>query len=146
MKRVDAGLLAVARVRDVRERDSRTGLHQAMGELRAHEERAATLRSQLAELAGPQQTTTNDFLQTRALAGLGSQLVVEARNDVASAQVFAGAARAHWSADAARLSAVELLLERRAAARAAEEQRQEAQRLDEAATQGWLRARNGGLA
>lgn len=37
----DAGMRAVARVRAVREQDSRIGLQQALREQRAHEERVA---------------------------------------------------------------------------------------------------------
>lgn len=145
-KRLEAGLEAVARVRDVRERDSRLGLTQALGELHQRQAVTAALLTQISALSGPAESAPGDFLQARTLAGLGSQLAAEAQADVVAAALLADTSRSHWSTDATRLAAVHLLLERRARARAEAEQREEARRLDEAATQGWLRARNGGAA
>jgi flagellar export protein FliJ len=131
----DAGMRAVARVRGVREQDSRLGLQQSLAEQHAAERRASGVRRQLA--AGEEFTVGAgaDFVARRAaLAALGAELVT-AEATVASAQNLALAARSRWQEDKTRLSAVEMLLERRADERLAVRLRTEARELDDIAAQ-----------
>jgi flagellar FliJ protein len=137
----DAGLRAVARVRGVRERDSRHGLTTAIHEHAAVESGVRALERQLEAqptfVAGPAVTYLAD--RTHALA-VGQALVGRREDLRVSASVMA-VATAHWRSDRARLEAVSMLLERRAEERRAERARAEAAELDDAATQGWLRRR-----
>jgi len=140
----DAGLGAVARVRGAREQDSRIGLQQAMAELRAREARVADLRRQLAVVEEPAVSGVADFVLHHERVRAFVQSVEAAAEDARAAAGVAGSARAHWQVDKTRLSAVEMLLERRAEERAAETRRREDRDLDEVVTQQWLRARAAG--
>lgn len=142
----DAGLNAVARVRGAREQDSRIGLQQAMAELREREVKVAALRQQLADIEHPAELAASDFVIHRERVRAFVQEVDQAQEDAQSATAVAAAARAHWAVDKARLSAVEMLLERRAVERRDEQRRQEDRDLDEVVTQQWLRNRPGGAA
>ncbi len=135
----DAGLRAVARVRRVRESDSRVGLQTALHEHRAAEAKVQDLRGRLAATNGFASGSAAEFLAVRAsLAALGEVLIsAEAERDESC--TIREAAFARWQQDRARLSAIEMLLERRAAARRAERDRAEARELDDIAAQRWLR-------
>lgn len=139
----DRGMQAVARVRGVRERDSRVGLQQALAEESARARRLDELDRQLA--AGPAfgaGSAASFVAQRHSLASLGDA-VVAARVDLDASRRITESARAHWQRDKSRLSAVETLLEARAQERRAEAVRADTARLDEAATQLWLRGRAG---
>ena len=139
----DRGMHAVARVREVRERDSRVGLQQALAEQAGREQRLADLGRQIAGAPVLGTGSTASFAGVRqSLASLGP-VVLEARADLESGRAITEAARAHWQRDKSRLSAVEALLEARAQERRALAARAETARLDEAATQLWLRGREG---
>ncbi|MCZ4497975.1 MAG: hypothetical protein JWQ74_528 [Marmoricola sp.] len=136
----DAGLHAVARVRGVRETDSRLGLRTALTEYRAAQASVDALRSRITASTfdtGP----AGAFLALReSLAVLGTMLIAaEAERD--SSQVISDAAYARWQSDRTRLAAIEMLLERRAANRRTEAARVEARELDEIAAQRWNAAR-----
>ena len=135
--RHDAGMLAVARVRGVREQDSRIGLQQALAEQHGREQRVADLRKRMESGSRFDSGPAGDFLVLRAsLDALGSD-VRAAEQDVATSVTISEAAYETWRVD--RLAAVELLLERRAAERRAEAAHREARELDEIAVQGWQR-------
>jgi len=137
----DAGLRAVARVRAVREQDSRLGLQQAVRELREHEEESAELRHRIdrAEVFGSGSTAS--YLALRAsLEAVGAALRAS-EAQAASSRTISETAYGRWQRDKAQLSAVELLLDRRAAERRAESARREARELDELAVQRWRRGR-----
>lgn len=137
--RHDAGMLAVARVRGVREQDSRIGLQQALAEQHGREQRVADLRKRMESGSRFDSGPAGDFLVLRAsLDALGSD-VRAAEQDVATSVTISEAAYETWRVDRARLAAVELLLERRAAERRAEAAHREARELDEIAVQGWQR-------
>lgn len=139
----DPGLHAVARVRGVRETDSRLGLQQALAEQRQRELSLASLEDRLRNAPAFEIGTATAFIaQRQALATLG-QWVTTAGEEVASARTITGEARVRWQQDKTRLSAVEMLLERRAAERRAERDRAEARDLDEVAAQLWQRTRGG---
>lgn len=140
----DAGMHAVARVRSVREQDSRVGLRQAIQEQRQHERRAAELRAQLTGAERFGSGSTADFLSLRASLDALGRTLRRTERDLAGARTISEAAYAHWVADRARLAAVETLLERRAQARRAEAARREARELDEIAATLWQRRRDAG--
>lgn len=135
----DRGLRAVARVRGVREHDSRLGLQMALAEQQALEERASALNDRLAALPGDAAVTPAELLIFRAgTAALGAHLR-DAREEAASHHAVVEGARARWHADKAQLSAVENLLERRAVRRRAERAKAEAKELDDLASVRWAR-------
>jgi flagellar FliJ protein len=139
----DRGMHAVARVRGVRERDSRVGLQQALAEEAARVRRLEELDRQVAEAPAFDAGSAASFVaQRQSLASLGDALVA-ARVDLDATRRITDSARAHWQRDKSRLSAVETLLEARARDRRAEAVRADTARLDEAATQLWLRGRAG---
>lgn len=142
MTRHDAGLVAVARVRGARERDSRLGLRQAVAEQRTAEQRLADLRDRLTGMAAPDDGSVASYVVHHELARSLTEAISAARDDVRAAAALAASAHAHWQRDKSRLSAVEMLLERRAAERREEQRRREARDLDEVVGQQWLRARN----
>jgi flagellar export protein FliJ len=139
----DAGMLAVARVRAVRERDSRLGLQQAMDEQRRHETHLVELGSRLDEALRFDGGSVAAFLHVRAGYRALTEQITEVTSELQSARTITESARAHWQRDKTRLSAVELLLERRAEERRAELRRREARELDDIVTQRWRR-QNGG--
>ena len=139
----DRGVLAVRRVRSVRETDSRIGLQQAVAERRAAGARVNDLRLRL-NSAGrdqDQHATTAAFLA--ALLSMSSALR-DAEEAWETSRTVTESARDRWQVDRTRLEAIDLLLERRAAERRAERLRVEARELDDIAGQRWLRDRNGG--
>jgi len=135
----DRGLAAVARVREVREHDSRLGLVEALRDLRTHEARVADLEDSLRQHSSFVSGDAATFVALReSLTALRESLLAEhARLSVA--RTVAMDADARWQADRSRLGAVEGLLERRAAERRVERRRAEDRDLDEVASQGWLR-------
>lgn len=138
----DRGLAAVARVREVRETDSRIGLQQVLAEQAALSGRLAGLTTVLASAGVDPVCSPGALLAQRtALANVGV-LTGEVRADLATAEVVGAEARVRWGADHARLAAVELLLERRAARRRTEAARRAAREADDLAAQRW--AREGG--
>jgi flagellar export protein FliJ len=135
----DRGLRAVARVRGVREHDSRLGLQLALAEQSSLEERVADLTDQLAALPGAASGTPAEVMIFRAgTAALGAHLR-DARDEAASHHAVVEGARARWYADKAQLSAVENLLERRAARRRVERAKVETKELDDLASVRWAR-------
>ncbi|WP_370290448.1 flagellar FliJ family protein [Nocardioides sp.] len=137
--REDLGLGAVERVRSVRETDSRIGLQRVLGEESAAVARLAGIEDGLAERRVPALTTPS------ALRGHLAELenitlhLAEARSEVRTAAIVSAEARSRWSADRARLAAVEHLLARRAETRRAEAARREAREADDLAAQAWAR-------
>lgn len=139
--RKDAGLDAVARVRSVRETDSRIGLQTALGEQRSAQARVDELRRRIEHTGSFEVGTADEFLSLRrSLEALGSALLVseQERNQ---ASTISSAALVQWHHDKARLAAIEMLLDRRTAERRAVAVRYEARELDDIAGQRWLRAR-----
>jgi flagellar FliJ protein len=135
----DAGLLAVARVRRVRETDSRVGLQTALAEQRAAQRRVDDLRGRLHAAdqfsAGP----AADFLALRGSLQVLGMVLLQAIDELDQSRTISTAALDAWMRDRAKLAAIEGLLERRAAARRTESARSEARELDDLATQRWLR-------
>lgn len=142
----DRGLAAVARVRAVRETDSRIGLTQVLAEEAAVARRLVGLEGQLGGAVAASLTTPGELLAHRtALAHLG-ELIQETRRALETAAVVSAEARARWSTDRARLAAVEHLLAQRAARRRTEEGRTADREADDLAAQRWSRAARGGAA
>jgi len=136
---------AVARVREIRERDSRIGVQHAVAEQRAREAQLIELRHRAGTAAAPDQSIEQYLRSRDYLTALGEQIVATERS-VAAAVNLTESALAHWRVDRTRLGAVELLLERRAEARRAAEVVEETKRLDEAAALMWQRRQRGEVA
>ena len=139
----DTGLRAVARVRGVREQDSRLGLRQAMAVTAQREAEAEQAGRRLdAAPAFVQGTAAQFHAQRAALAALASQ-VRRTREAAEASRTSTDEARRRWQHDRTRLRAVEMLLERRAEARRAEATRREVHELDDIASRLWLRRHTG---
>ncbi|MGA8257248.1 MAG: flagellar FliJ family protein [Nocardioides sp.] len=134
----DRGLRAVARVREVRERDSRIGLQQALHEERTAGDQVARIDAALAAHRDPE-GAAGHFVAVREMLVGQHEVIRAARDQLAAAQVVALDAGARWRSDRSRLDAVESLLARRAAERLAERLRREVVELDDIAAQRWLR-------
>lgn len=137
----DRGLRAVARVRGVREHDSRQGLQLAVAEQRSRHDRLEELSHRLAEAPAHLDGSPADVLGLRMALGFLGDQVRDARTEVEHGEVLVNAAREHWEQDKAQLTAVEKLLARRAARRRAEAARAEAKENDDIAAQRWARGR-----
>ncbi|MBM0124190.1 flagellar FliJ family protein [Pimelobacter simplex] len=137
--RDDRGLAAVARVREVRETDSRIGLQRVLAEEAALAGRLDSLESTIAAATVPDTTTAAELVAARTHLAHAGILVGETRERVATAVVVTADARSRWAADRARLAAVEHLLERRAARRRTEADRRAARDADDLAAQRWAR-------
>jgi flagellar export protein FliJ len=136
----DRGLNAVRRVREVRERDSRIGLQQALLAARAREAEAEAARARLAAAphfgSGSAAEYQAFVLRVTALA----ESVLERQEELRRTTAVAEEARRRWGIDRQAVRTVGLLLERRAEERLQEAARREAADLDELAAQGWLRS------
>lgn len=130
-ERHDAGLHAVLRVRSVRERDSRLGLHQALAEQAQAQQQLAGMQSSLAHGGDLDRLGAGAFLSLRqAVAGVSARMG-EMREEVSWRSTVADEARVRHAADRSRERAVEMLLERRAAERAEARRRAEAKEADD---------------
>lgn len=145
--RADPGLSAVARVRGVREQESLLLMQRALAEQREREERLDRLNAQLRAAASLETGllgagAPGALLTLRMSLGQLSDSLQEARSALTAAKQLAENARARWESAKSQLSAVEQLLERRAAERRAELDHQLAREADDLAGQSWLRQRD----
>lgn len=137
----DPGLHAVARVREVRERDSRLGLQQALTLTQERERAAAAAQHDLTARAAFTHGPTPTYLASRhALAAMAAR-AQELAGLAAASRTSTEEARRRWQQDRTRLRAVESLLERRAEERRVEADRRESRELDDVAGRLWLRGR-----
>ena len=135
-----AGRLGVvARVRGVRERDSRLGLVAALEEERVARSRAERLQQQLAEVTDFGAGDLAAFAARQRRVTALNEALAAARAALSNAHVVAEAARDRWRTDRSRLAAVESLIERREEARRLELRRREDKQLDAAAEDLWRR-------
>jgi flagellar export protein FliJ len=134
---------AVARVREVRERDSRIGLLQALTTVRIREEELAALRGALDEAAQRVEGDLDGYAASRRLLTGMAVGVREAEHRLEGSRTVAAEAHARWQADKARVRAIEQLLERRVTRRAEEAARAEVREIDDIV--GRLQARTGGV-
>jgi len=141
----DAGLNAVARVRRVRETDSRIGLRTALHEERAIQTKVFELRRRLYATDHFATGTTVEFVAVRESLELLGMVLIAAVQELEQARTISAAALEAWQRDRARLAAIEGLLDRRAVARRTEAARSEARELDDMATERWRR-KNGEVA
>ena len=140
----DRGLRAVARVREVRERDSRLGLRHAADEHLARQQKADELDRIVREHADAGSADGQGLpgwaTQRHALMALAAA-ARKAHDEVDAAARLKAAAHEHWQRDRARLGAVEHLLGLRADERRAEVAHAVARELDDIGGQAWLRRR-----
>ena len=127
----DRGLRAVARVREVRERDSRLGLLHALGRVRDQEERVQALGRALDEAASRSFTTLDEFTGARAMLRAMAEALTAAEHDLESARVVALQAHTRWQSDKSAVRAIEHLLDERARARLEEAVRAENREIDD---------------
>ncbi len=135
----DAGLLAVARVRRVRETDSRIGLQTALAEQRTAQARVDELRRRLHAADRFATGSAADFVALRSSLDVLGMVLVSAVEELDRSRTISAAALDAWHRERANLAAIEALLERRGAVRRTEAARSEARELDDLATQAWLR-------
>lgn len=133
---------AVERVRRVRERDSLSGLQQAIREVEESQGHLDAIESRLTELGAQQPATPADFIALREGLLVMSQAVEAARESVESAHNLAVSAQSHWQQDRIRLRTIEMLQERRIEQAQAEHARAEGKIQDEVAGQQWRRQRH----
>lgn len=140
----DRGLRAVARVREVRERDSRIGLMRAASEHRERQRVAAQLEAVVRDhtdaISADGRPVTDWAARRSGLLAL-AESVRRAQDGVAAAALLRTSADEHWRRDRTRLRAVEHLLELRADARRRELAAATARELDDIGGQLWLRRR-----
>ena len=135
----DRSLNAVRRVREAREQDSRFGLQRMLATSRQRDAEAQQAADRLAAEPAFGSGTPADLTAHGArTAWLATEPVDAARRAEAGRAVAAEAAH-RWQLDKQQVRVVDLLLDRRARARAEERARREARELDDLAAQGWLR-------
>jgi flagellar export protein FliJ len=127
----DRGLHAVARVREVRERDSRIGLLQALTNVRTREAELAAREQALAAATARSFATIGEFVVGRQFLEASAQDVVAAQRRLAASTTVATEARNRWQADKTRVRAIEHLLEVRAERARAEALQAEARETDD---------------
>ena len=127
----DRGLRAVARVREVRERDSRLGLLHALGRVRDQEARVDALGHALDEAASRSFETLTEFTASRGMLKAMAEALAEAQHDLESRRVVALQAHTRWQSDKAAVKAIEHLLDERARVRAEEAARAEGREIDD---------------
>lgn len=136
----DRGLRTVARVREVRERDSRIGLVAALATVRERETALRLREDALAAAAAAPATTMADYVLTRNSLNAMALGVREAGRSVEAGRTVAVDAHARWTHDRSRLEAVTRLLERRAERRREELARAEVRELDDIVGRLWTRS------
>ncbi|HET7355635.1 MAG TPA: hypothetical protein VFJ09_03060 [Nocardioidaceae bacterium] len=139
--RADRALNAVRRVREARERDSRYGLARALAERSRREGIAAQAAERLRTSAAVRDGHVADFLSQVGRGAWLAEDLAAARRSADQAATVAAEAGHRWQRDRAATRVVELLLERHAEHRRAEQARAEAREIDDIAGQGWLRSR-----
>ena len=127
----DRGLRAVARVREVRERDSRIGLLHALGRVRDQEAHVEALSVALDEAASRSFTTVSEFTSARGMLRAMAEALQAAEHDLESRRVVALQAHTRWQADKAAVRAIEHLLDERARVRAEAAARAETREIDD---------------
>jgi flagellar biosynthesis chaperone FliJ len=122
---------AVRRVREVRERDSRTGLLRALSAVREREAAVTAMRTALEQALVREADTLDAFVVSRHLLGTMASALRDAEERVEAARTVAVEAHQRWQADKAGLKAIEHLLEMRALERATEAARAEVRETDD---------------
>lgn len=138
-RRHDAALNAVRRVRAVRENDSRIGLQRALAESRDRAGLAAEADERVRTAAPFDAGAVTDFHVHVARGAALADARAEAQRSAELAERVAAEATRRWQHDRTEVRVAELLLERRAAERAAEAERRTQAELDDLAAVGWLR-------
>lgn len=136
-----AAIRAVARVRDIKEKDSRRALQQALTVARSRGTHVAELVDYLAHapaLSSPTEPGSTFTAHRTFLLGTVDALE-RARRLQHEADAAAESARTLWQHDKTQVNAVEMLIERRLEEARVERARQEAVQLDEIAAARWTR-------
>jgi flagellar export protein FliJ len=132
----DAGLRAVRRVREVRERDAVVILHEAGAARDAAAHRVADVRAALADVPVPvpgEQGPAATLVARAACVVGGAEVLARLVRDADAAELEVLGALDQWTVARSRLRAIELLEERRVAARRAALARREQRDSDDLA-------------
>jgi flagellar export protein FliJ len=135
----DRGLHAVARVREVRERDSRAGLLQALTNVRTRQAELSQREEALATASSRSYGSLGEYAVGRQFLEATAHAVLEAERRLAVSTTVATEARSRWQADKTRARAIEHLLEVRAERARAEALRAEARETDDIVGGRWGR-------
>jgi hypothetical protein len=135
----DRSLNAVRRVREAREQDSRFGLQRMLATSRQRDAEAAQAAARLTAEPAFGSGTPADLTAHVARTTWLVAAQAEADRRAEAGRAVAAEAAHRWQLDKQQVRVVELLLDRRARARAEERARREARELDDLAAQGWLR-------
>lgn len=135
----DRGLAAVRRVRVAREHDSRVGLQSALADSRTAADVARRADERLAGAAPFAAGMLAEFQMHRTMLAAMARTKVTTEQTAATSARIADEARHRWVADRTAVRVADLMLDRRAAARAEARARHEAGELDDLAATGWLR-------
>ena len=127
----DRGLRAVARVREVRERDSRLGLLHALGRVRDQEAHVEALAAALDAAASRSFAPLPEFTAARSMLRAMAEALHAAEHAPESRRLVALDAHPRWQADKAAVRAIEHLLDERARQRAEEAARAETREIDD---------------
>ena len=127
----DRGLKAVARVREVRERDSRAGLLHALATVRTREAELVEREQALLEASTRSTASVGEYAVHRQFLHATATSVREAQRRLEASTTVATEARGRWQADKTRVRAIEHLLELRAERARAEALRAEAREIDD---------------
>ena len=145
-RHADRALAAVRRVREARERDSRYGLARALAERSGREQAAGQAADRLRTAGTIRDGDVSDFQAQIARGAWLAEDLAATRRSAEQAATVAAEAGHRWQRDRAATRVVELLLERHAEQRRAEQARAEAREVDDIAGQRWLRGRDAGEA
>lgn len=127
----DRGLKAVARVREVRERDSRLGLLAAMHTVAEREQQVTDLRSALQDAAQHRTVSMDRYVVSRGMLSSMALAVSEAERRLETSRLVAAEAQSRWQSDKARLRAIRQLVQQRALQRADAAHRAEVREIDD---------------
>jgi flagellar protein FliJ len=135
----DRGLHAVARVREVRERDSRAGLLQSLANVRTREAELAQRQEALTAASSRSVGSLGEYAVSRLFLEATAHAVLEAERRLAATTTVATESRNRWQADKTRVRAIEHLLEVRAERARTEALRAEARETDDIVGGRWAR-------
>ena len=127
----DRGLRAVARVREVRERDSRAGLMQALANVRTREAELAERQQALTDASTRSFESLGEYAVARQFLDATATAVTDAQRRLTASATVATEARNHWQADKTRVRAIERVLQLRAERARAAALRAEAREIDD---------------
>lgn len=139
LKQSLTAMRAVARVRDIREKESRRALQHALATQRAHAQHVTDLQDYLVESGSLPFTDATAFTAHRSFLLTTGHALTEAKEHEQVAAEASAQALGAWQHDKTQINAVEMLIERRVEETRKQAARLEAAQLDEIASAQWAR-------